>query len=82
MINDHTFQKFDQWQAQKQAVIQVWADVYMYSTLPDDDVEKAMLQSTHNIETTLEELKKKYGNNMKVAVLPLGPLTIPYVRGE
>jgi lactate racemase len=82
MINDHTFQKFDQWQAQKQAVIQVWADVYMYSTLPDDDVEKAMLQSTHNIEATLEELKKKYGNNMKVAVLPLGPLTIPYVRGE
>jgi lactate racemase len=41
-----------------------------------------MLQSTHNIEATLEKLKKKYGNNMKVAVLPLGPLTIPYVRGE
>jgi nickel-dependent lactate racemase len=82
MINNHTFQKFDQWQVQKQAVIQVWADVYIHSSLPDDDVEKAMLQSTHNIEATLEKLKKKYGNNMKVAVLPLGPLTIPYVRGE
>jgi nickel-dependent lactate racemase len=82
MINNHTFQKFDQWQVQKQAVIQVWADVYIHSSLPDDDVEKAMLQSTHDIEATLEELKKKYGNNMKVAVLPLGPLTIPYVRGE
>jgi nickel-dependent lactate racemase len=82
MINDHTFQKFDQWQVQKQAVIQVWSDVYMYSSLPDEDVEKAMLKSTHDIEATLEELKKKYGNEMTVAVLPLGPLTIPYVRGE
>jgi nickel-dependent lactate racemase len=82
MINNDTFQKFDQWQVQKQAVIQVWADVYMHSSLADEDVEKAMLKSTHDIEATLEELKKKYGNNMTVAVLPLGPLTIPYVRGE
>ncbi len=82
MINDHTFQKFDQWQVQKQAVIQVWADVYVYSSLPDEDVEKAMFTPTHNIESTLHKLKKKYGPNMTVAVLPLGPLTIPYVTEE
>jgi nickel-dependent lactate racemase len=82
MINDPTFKKFDQWQAQKQAVIQVWADVFLYSSLPDEDVDKAMLKPTHDIEATLDELKNKYGKNMTVAVLPLGPLTIPYVRGE
>ncbi|MCZ8511747.1 nickel-dependent lactate racemase [Paenibacillus filicis] len=82
MINNHTFQKFDQWQVQKQAVIQVWADVYMYSSLPDEDVKKAMLHSTNDIEATLEVLKMKYGNDMTVAVLPLGPLTIPYVRED
>ncbi|WP_074955882.1 nickel-dependent lactate racemase [Alicyclobacillus macrosporangiidus] len=80
MIEDPSFQMFDQWQVQKQAVIQTWADVYVYSSLPDEDVRAAMLQPTHDIEATLAELRGKYGPNMTVAVLPLGPLTIPYVE--
>ncbi|MDU0200783.1 nickel-dependent lactate racemase [Paenibacillus sp. MAH-36] len=82
MINDGSFKKFDQWQVQKQAVIQVWADVYLHSSLADEDVEKAMLKTSHDIEVTLEQLKEKYGEKMTVAVLPLGPLTIPYVNEE
>jgi nickel-dependent lactate racemase len=80
MINDPSFEIFDQWQVQKQAVIQVWSDVYVYSTLSDEDVKKAMLTPTHDIEETLEALQGEYGENMTVAVLPLGPLTIPYVE--
>jgi lactate racemase len=80
MINNPEFKMFDQWQVQKQAVIQVWADVYVYSKLTEEQVEGAMLKSTQNIEQTLEELKQKFGENMSVAVMPLGPLTIPYVE--
>ncbi|QGQ46288.1 nickel-dependent lactate racemase [Metabacillus sediminilitoris] len=80
MINDPEFKMFDQWQVQKQAVIQVWADVFVYSTLSDEDVNNAMFTSTKDIDRTLEELKESYGEDMKVAVLPLGPLTIPYVE--
>ncbi|MCM3714520.1 nickel-dependent lactate racemase [Alkalihalobacillus oceani] len=80
MINDPEFKMFDQWQVQKQAVIQVWADVYVYSTLSEQDVADAMLTPTNSIEQTLEQLKQKYGEQMTVAVLPLGPLTIPYVN--
>lgn len=80
LIEDPSFKMFDQWQVQKQAVTQVWADVYVYSKLTDEQVEGAMLKPSHNIEKTLEELKGKYGENMSVAVLPLGPLTIPYVE--
>lgn len=80
MINDAEFKMFDQWQVQKQAVIQVWADVFVYSTLSEEEVNKALFKPTKDIEQTLEELKKKYGENMTVAVLPLGPLTIPYVE--
>ncbi len=80
LINSPDFKMFDQWQVQKQAVIQVWADVYVYSKLTDQQVKGAMLKSSHNIEQTLEELKQIYGDDMSVAVLPMGPLTIPYVE--
>jgi nickel-dependent lactate racemase len=79
LINDPSFRQFDQWQVQKQAVIQVWADVYVYSSLPDADVRKAMLKPTPDIEATLSELALKYGSSMSIAVMPMGPLTIPYV---
>lgn len=80
LINDPEFKMFDQWQVQKQAVTQVWADVYVYSKLTDEQVKGAILMPTHDIEKTLEELKEKYGPEMTIAVLPLGPLTIPYVE--
>lgn len=80
MINDPEFKMFDQWQVQKQAVTQVWADVHVYSTLTDEQVTGAMLTPVHDMEETLSRLKEKYGEEMSVAVLPLGPLTIPYVE--
>ncbi|WP_018395485.1 nickel-dependent lactate racemase [Bacillus sp. 37MA] len=80
MINNPEFKMFDQWQVQKQAVIQVWADVYVYSKLTDEQVEGTMLKPTHDIEKTIDDLKKKYGEDMTIAVLPLGPLSIPYVE--
>lgn len=82
MINDPHFQVFDQWQVQKQAVIQVHADVYVYSSLTDETIRAAMFEPTHSIEGLLEELAKRYGEDMSVAVLPLGPLTIPYVEED
>lgn len=82
LINNPDFKLFDQWQVQKQAVIQVWAEVYVYSKLKDEQVLGTMLKPTHNIEQTLEDLKQKYGENMTIAILPLGPLTIPYVEEQ
>ena len=80
MINNPEFKMFDQWQVQKQAVIQTWADVYVYSQLSDEQLTNALLKPTNNIEKTLEKLREQYGENMSIAVLPLGPLTIPYVK--
>lgn len=80
LINNPEFEMFDQWQVQKQAVIQVWADVYVYSQLSDEQIKATMLNPTTDIEKTIDQLKKKYGDDMTVAVLPLGPLTIPYVE--
>jgi nickel-dependent lactate racemase len=79
LIQDPSFQMDDQWQVQKQATILTWADIYLYSQLEDDVVRRAMLQPTHDISDTLQALAEQYGDDMSVAVLPFGPLTIPYV---
>lgn len=80
MINEPGYRLFDQWEAQKQAMIMVKADCYLYSSLDKETVEQAMLKPVENLDETLKQLMEKYGPNARVAVLPLGPLTIPYVK--
>jgi nickel-dependent lactate racemase len=80
MINDPKFGMLDQWQVQKQAVIQTFADVYLYSTLTAQQTTDAMLHPVNDIKETLAQLREKYGPDMTIGVMPLGPLTIPYVE--
>ena len=63
-----------------QALRRMVPPIHVYSSLSDETVELAMFTPTSDISATLEELKKTYGEKMTVAVLPLGPLTIPYVE--
>ncbi|MFS0821663.1 nickel-dependent lactate racemase [Bacillus sp. 1P02SD] len=79
-VNKPEFSLFDQWQAQKQAMVQIWADVYVYSSLSDKEIKEAMFKPVVNIEETIGELLNKYGNDARIAVLPFGPLTIPYIQ--
>lgn len=78
MINDPAFSMFDQWQVQAQAMIQIKAQCYLYSTLDNETVEKAQFIPIDDVEATLFDTIKQYGS--RVAVLPYGPLTIPYIK--
>ncbi len=80
MINDSSFSMFDQWQVQKQALIQTKANCYIYSLLDDETVEDAMFKPCHDINAKLKELIDNSEEEPRIAVLPLGPLTIPYVK--
>lgn len=80
MICNPNFYMFDQWQVQVQAMIQTKADCYLYSALDPQEVQEAMLIPVQAVDSTLEQLLTKYGPEVTVAVLPLGPLTIPYVK--
>lgn len=78
-IKAHESELQDTWQVYFQAMIQMKADVYLYSTLDDPVVEKALLTPAKNIELLVQELLKKYGEENRICVLPEGPLTIPYL---
>lgn len=69
----------EQWQAQIQALLQRRADVRVYSSLPDDVVRACHLTPCHDIAATVAQRQAELGPKARVAVLPQGPLTIPYL---
>lgn len=79
MIEAPDFALYDQWQAQSQAIIQRKAEVYLYSSLDPAAVRAAMLEPTSDIAATLAALLARYGPGARVAVLPEGPQTVPYL---
>jgi nickel-dependent lactate racemase len=69
----------EQWQAQIQALLQRRARVALHSSLPDDAVRRAWLTPCPDIARAVHEELKRLGPEARVAVLPQGPLTIPYL---
>ena len=74
------FSMYDQWEAQKLALIELKARVGLKSDLNDDDVWKAHLEPVHDINKRVAEELKKYGEGARIAVLPEGPMGIPYLK--
>ena len=69
----------EQWQSQVQALIQRKARVFIHSSLPDDAIRAAHLLPAPDISATVSQLLAECGQAARMAVLPFGPLTIPYL---
>lgn len=79
LLHTPGFVRPEQWQAQIQALIQRKARVMVYSSLADEVVRAAHLTPCHDIGATVREKLAALGPEARVAVLPQGPLTIPYL---
>ncbi len=79
MLATPGFVRPEQWQAQIQALIQRRATVLLYSSLPDEIVRRAFLTPCHDIGAAVKKRLHGLGSNARVAVLPQGPLSIPYL---
>jgi lactate racemase len=79
MLTTPGFVRPEQWQAQIQALIQRKAEVLVYSSLPDEVIRACHLKPCHDIAGAVEERLARLGPQAGVAVLPQGPLTIPYL---
>jgi lactate racemase len=73
------FLRPEQWQAQIQALIQRRAKVLLFSALAEDAVRAAHLTPCSDIEAAVQQLLQGEPE-ARVAVLPQGPLTIPYLN--
>jgi nickel-dependent lactate racemase len=71
----------DQWQVQVQAMIQLHADVYVYSDgLTDRQIRDALFEPSRDIEATVTKLKHEAGKDARVCILPEGPQTVAYLK--
>ncbi len=78
-IREHEADLQDTWQIYFQAMIQMKADVYLYSKLDPETVKSAHLEPIGELNNLISELVKKYGPETRICVLPEGPHTIPYL---
>ncbi len=79
MLATPGFVRPEQWQAQIQSLIQRRAEVLVHSSLPAEVVRAAHLKVCEDIGKAVRERLQASGPGARVAVLPQGPLTIPYL---
>ncbi|MDX1952366.1 MAG: nickel-dependent lactate racemase [Verrucomicrobiota bacterium] len=79
MLSTPGFVRPEQWQAQIQALIQRRAKVLVHSSLPDEIIRAAHLEPCGEISAAVANLLKGLPAEARIAVLPQGPLTIPYL---
>jgi lactate racemase len=73
------FSMYDQWEAQLLAIIALKARVAFYSEIPPDEVKRAHMEPITDITARVSEELRRIGKDAPVAVLPEGPMTIPYL---
>ena len=79
MLATPGFVRPEQWQAQIQSLIQRRAKVLVYCSLSDEIIRAAHLVPCRDISATVRDRLSQLGPDARVAVLPQGPLTIPYL---
>jgi len=75
------FSMYDQWEAQLLALILLKARVGLFSEIPADEVRTAHLEPVADLSRRLVDELDRLGADTPVAVLPEGPMTIPYLAG-
>ncbi|HCK09361.1 MAG TPA: hypothetical protein DHW45_05765, partial [Candidatus Latescibacteria bacterium] len=70
----------DQWQAQILAGILERVEISVLSKMTKSEIEACKLNTIDNLDASLRDALLSYGEP-RAAVLPDGPLTIPFVEG-
>lgn len=78
-IDSPGFRKMDQWQVQLFALILRRTRVALFSELSPEAVTKAHLEPVEDIRVRIDEEAARLGRSLRVAVMPEGPMTIPFL---
>ena len=73
------FHMLDQWQVQKLAQVQMKAKVALYSEISNIELSKIRIHPIDDVNLYLDKLQSRLPLDTPIAVLPEGPMTIPYI---
>jgi nickel-dependent lactate racemase len=73
------FSLYDQWEAQMLAMILLKARVGLFSEIDSGDARRAHLEPVDDIPARIAVELDRFGNQVPIAILPEGPMTIPYL---
>jgi lactate racemase len=73
------FAQFDQWQAQLLALALLRARIGVYSEIPPAAIRQSHLEPVDDIAERVAAELGHVGRDARIAVLPEGPMTIPYL---
>ncbi len=73
------FAMFDQWQAQLLSLALLKARVGVYCEIDADAIRRSHLEPVEDITARVAIERERLGGNARIAVLPEGPMTIPYL---
>ena len=74
------YSMFDQWEAQMLAMILVRSRAGLYSEIPADEIRRAHVEPIADISARLASELQRAGKDTPIAVLPEGPMVIPYLK--
>jgi nickel-dependent lactate racemase len=79
-IRHPDFAVFDQWQVQLQALICQKARVAIQCSIDGESLKKAHLIPVESVDVALKVELRRIGQDTPIAVLPEGPVTVPYLK--
>jgi nickel-dependent lactate racemase len=85
MVLEPGFAELEQWAIQCQTMVQVRADVYLYSSMSAEQTRRTHLKHCPDIGETVAALSEDFrrrngGREPTILVLPFGQLAVPQVR--
>ncbi len=72
----------DQWEAQIYAYFMQKYDIQLYCAMDLAEVQACKLRPVPDLQAAVEAAIRKLGGRPQVAVVPDGPMTIPYVKSD
>jgi nickel-dependent lactate racemase len=76
------FSMYDQWEAQMLAMICLKARVGLYSEIDEAETVRAHLHKVSDVGARVAIELERIGKDAPIAVLPEGPMTIPYLEPQ
>jgi len=72
----------DQWEIQVLARIMMRAEIYVISSLKEEEIGNIGLKYANSVEEAIDASLKKYGQGARILILPNGPQVIPILKNK